>query len=116
MVGTLILKTYPASFDMFYQSEDVAFDQTLKYSFVYIALTLLAVIVNFLAKLISMFINFKMEEVLESTQKVEISTIEQQTFHNNREKHKFMFSFDFVLVALFFIVAFLLSSLSQRNV
>ena len=115
LVGTLILKTYPASFDMFYQSDDVTFDQALNYSFVYIILILVAVIINCLAKLISIFINIKMK-TLDSTQNVEIYTIEQQNSQNKIDKQKFAFSIDFVLVALLFIVAFLLSSFSKRSV
>ena len=116
IVGSQFVGAYPASFDLFYHSEDVPAAQTYTskpFSLIYIIFVILAVVINCFAKFYSILINMQMKKLANSIPVSRIFTVTKS--NANEFEEKFTLSLDSAIVMLLFIFIFILSSLSKRS-
>ena len=113
VVGSQFVGAYPASFDLFFHHEDVPAYVDKPFSVIYIIFTILAVLINCIAKLYSIWINFQMRKISNSIPVSHLYTITKSNFNDFEEK--FTLSLDSAIVMLLFIFIFIISSLTKRS-
>ena len=112
-VGSQFVGAYPASFDLFFHHEDVPAYVDKPFSVIYIIFAILAVLINCIAKLYSIWINFQMRKISNSIPVSHLYTITKSNFNDFEEK--FTLSLDSAIVMLLFIFIFIISSLTKRS-
>ena len=116
IVGSQFVGAYPASFDLFFYHEDVPASTTYvgkPFSVIYIIFAILASLINCIAKLYSIWINFQMRKISNSIPVSHLYTITKSNF--NEFEEKFTLSLDSAIVMLLFIFIFIISSLTKRS-
>ena len=113
VVGSQFVGAYPASFDLFFHHEDVPAYVDKPFSVIYIIFAILAVLINCIAKLYSIWINFQMRKISNSIPVSHLYTITKSNFNDFEEK--FTLSLDSAIVMLLFIFIFIISSLTKRS-
>ena len=114
IIGSQYLGAYPAVFDLFFHHEDVSDLKMLSqpFSLIYIIFIILAAVINCVAKLYSIWINYQMRKNSNSIPVSQLFTITRSNF--NEFEEKFTLSLDSAILILLFMLFFIFSSLAKR--
>jgi hypothetical protein len=111
LVGTQLFRSFPASFDLFFEPEDAPIDDTFSkspFSVVYIVFAVLAVVVNGLAKCVSIWANFKLNQL------DNIFIISKPNLFKRHEQ-SLTLTLESIFAILIIIFVFLISSFAKRT-
>ena len=114
IVGTQFVGAYPTVFDLFFHHEDASDLKIISqpFSLIYIIFIILAAVINCIAKLYSIWINYHMLKLSNSIPVNQLFTITRSSL--NEFEEKFTLSLDSAIVILLFFLFFILSSLAKR--
>ena len=114
IVGSQFLGAYPAIFDLFYHHEDVSDLNIISqpFSLIYIIFIILAAVINCIAKLYSLWINYQMIKLSNSIPVNQLFMITKSNFSDFEEK--FTLSLDSAIGILLSMLFFIFSSLAKR--
>ena len=114
IVGSQLLGAYPAIFDLFYHHEDVSDLNIISqpFSLIYIIFIILAAVINCIAKLYSIWINYQMIKLSNSIPVNQLFMITKSNLNDYEEK--FTLSLDSAIGILLSMLFFIFSSLAKR--
>jgi hypothetical protein len=115
LVGTQLLRSFPPSFDLFFEPEDAPIDDTFSkspFSVVYIVFVVLAVVVNGLAKCVSIWANFQLNRLDNDSNNIFIIS-KPNLF--KRHEQSLTLTLESIFAILIIIFVFLISSFAKRT-